>query len=76
MGPSRKAAQPQPHSQLYDFFVSNIHASHVDVADKKSNAVASGSTFLFDTSVLLAQGRFFGAVTRTSRTRRRLAGCE
>jgi hypothetical protein len=31
-----KAAQPQPHSQVCDFFVSNIYVSRVDVADKET----------------------------------------
>ena len=30
-----KAAQPQPRSQVCDFFVSNIYVSRVDVADKE-----------------------------------------
>jgi hypothetical protein len=38
-GPSLpKAAQPRPHSQVCDFFVSNIYVSRVDVADKETNA--------------------------------------
>jgi len=31
-----KAAQPQPRSQVCDFFVSNIYVSRVDVADKET----------------------------------------
>ena len=33
---SPKAAQPQPHSQVCDFFVSNIYVFRVGVADKET----------------------------------------